>query len=383
MSGISEVTRMRVPHRFRKTITVAATALAVLVAGAGVAYAVNENSLTQGNTDHTIYKFGRTITVTGHVNGDIFCAGQTVTIDAEVNGDVLCAGQTVTIHGTVHGNVRAAGQTVTLDATVGNNASLAGQDVTVPENTQIGRDVSAAGQTLTLAGGIGRDLDASGNTLTLNGLIGRNVSVHVGDKVDLQHGAQIKGSLTYTAPHHLSQAAKAQVSGTVAYHQAVHHRPGHAGWPALWRVYGLVAMGVLALVLVALFPQLIRRWNNLAVTGFGWALLTGFVAMFAVPIIIIITFVTFVGAPLGILLLLLWIVAAMLSAPIAMYFVGSRIAPKLHPLLIMLVGVAVVGVVELFPYFGPLLGLLSYWLGTGVLLLNLKRIYQKPNYARK
>lgn len=375
---------MKVSHRFRKTITIIATALAVLIAGAGVAYAANENSLTQGNTDHTIYKFGRDITITGSVNGDIFCAGQTVTIDAQVNGDVLCAGQTVTIHGDVSGNVRAAGQTITIDAKVGNNASLAGQDITLTQNAQIGRDISASGQTITLAGTVGRDLDASGNTLTLNGQIGRNVSATVGDKVDIQHSALIKGNLTYTAPHQVRQAINtAQVNGMATYHQQINHRPGHDGWPAWWRLYGLVAIGVLAVVLVALFPQLFRRWNAVATTSFGWALLTGFIAMFAVPIITIVAFVTFVGVPVGIFLLLLWILAALLSAPVAMYFVGSRIASSLHPVLIMLIGVLVLGITELLPFMGPLLGLLAYWLGTGVLLLSLKHSYKRPNYANK
>jgi hypothetical protein len=105
--------------------------------------------------------------------------------------------------------------------------------------------------------------------------------------------------------------------------------------------------------------------------------------MFVVPITIFILFLTIVGLPLAILLLLLWIAAALLSMPLAAYFGASVFLSRLHPVLVVLIGSVVLGLIELIPVAGWIVGLIAYWLGTGVLLRGLRRDYPRPVYAAK
>ncbi len=371
---------MRVPKPFSRSLMSLFVGAAVLVAGVGVAYAASASQFTSGYTNKTIYKFGNNVTITGTVNGDIYCAAQTVTIDATVNGDIMCAGQSVTIGGKVNGDIRVAGQTVDINASVLGGGSVAGQDITLSSGSKIGRDVSVAGNTISLDGPIGRDLNVAGSTIYLNSKVGRNVEARAGEKLILQDNASIGGNLNYSSPKMLVKTGGADVAGKVTYTKV--EPKSNTGWLVAWRIYLLVAMTVFAVVLVALFPQLFRRWNKVASEKLGWVFLTGLLGAIAMPVLIICAFATVVGAPLGILLGLLWLVAALLSFPLAIYFIGHSIFPKLHPVLMVLVACLLLGVVQMIPILGGIITLLAYLLGTGVLLINLKSAYKKPDYSR-
>ena len=367
---------------FSKSFLSLAVGVAVLVAGVGVAYAASASQFTSGYTNKTIYKFGNNVSITGTVNGDIYCAGQTVTIDATVNGDIICAGQTVNIAGKVLGDIRVAGQSVNVNASVTNNASIAGQDINLSQTAKIGRDVSIAGQSVSIDSPIGRDAELAGETVYINSNVGRDASVRVSQKLILQDKAVIGRNLSYTSPETVVKTGPAKVNGKVTYTK-LEQKGSKKSWQVAWRIYALLAMSVFAIFLVALFPQLFKRWNKVAVEKLGWVLLTGLIGAIAVPALIIVSFATLVGAPIGIFLLLLWIIAFMLSFPLALYYVGHSIFSSLHPVLMVLVAALLIGILQLIPILGGIITCLAYLLGTGILLMNLKSAYKKPDYSRK
>jgi hypothetical protein len=373
---------MRVPMRFSRSFLSVAVGVAVIVAGLGVAYAASANQFTSGFTDKSVYKFGNNIYITGTVNGDIYCAGQTVNIDAKVNGDVICAGQNVTVGGNVNGDIRLAGQTININGVVANNVSVAGQDISFSQNAKIGRDISVAGQTISIDGPVGRDAEIAGETVYVNSSIGRNASVRVSKKLILQDKAVIGRNLSYTSPQILVKTGPAKVNGQTTFTK-LEQKGSKKTWQTVWRIYVLAAMTLFAVILVALFPQLFRRWNEVAVKKLGWVFLVGVIGAIAMPILIGVAFATIVGAPVGILLLLLWIIAFMLSFPLAIYFLGHSIFSKMHPVLMVLIAALLIGIFQLIPILGGLISLLAYLLGTGILLINLKNAYKKPDYSRK
>lgn len=346
----------------------------------GATYAATVSRTVSGVTDRSVYEAGNTITVSGVVNGDIVCAGQTITITATVNGDVLCAGQTVDVQGKVHGAVRLVGQTVTLGAMVTGNVSLVGQSVSVENGAALGRDLSLAAQTVAVDGSVARDITGVANDMTLNSQVGRDVTLHV-TQLTLAQKADIAGSITYTSSHQLRQRTGAQLHGVLTYHETqVHHRSalGRIIWVGIcW----LLTLAVLSVVLVALFPRQFRRWCPAWGATFWWALLVGFIAMIVVPILAILLMLTVVGIPLGLLLFILWIAVALAAMPLAAYFAGRQLAPDLHPVLIVLIGSLVLGILGLIPFVGWIIDLVAYWVGSGALLIGLRHAYAKPDYT--
>jgi len=366
--------------KVRRLLTASAIGVCITTAVAtSVVYAAASNQIVQGTTNKTIYKAADTVTITGIVNGDIFCAGQNVNINATVNGDVLCAGQNISVNGTVNGSVRLAGQSVALDATVQHGATLTGQSISVSGAARVGQDLTITGQSAVVNGPVGRDINGAADSVTLASSLGRNATLYTG-RLTLESGTYILGSLTYTSPHKLQRNGHAYVQGVTTYHQGNVRHTNYEG--VFWfELYGVVAMLAIGLVLVALFPQAFRRWNPKWGARFWRALLFGFIATFAVPVVVFMLMATVIGMPLAILVALLWIAAVPISLALAAYFTGSLIVPTRHPVVIILVGSIVLGVLWLIPILGWIVGLVAYWVGAGILLNGLWRQYPAPKYG--
>lgn len=373
----------KISFNIRKLLSFSLIVLSCLGLSMSVAHAMNNNQTTvQGPANKTIYKVGRTVDVTGTVNGDIFCAGQTVTIDANVNGDVICTAQTITVDGIVNGNLRLAGQTITLGSKNSKNASLVAQDVTVQNNSTIGGDLSVFANSVILNGIVGRDVTGTLHNMTVNNQVGRDLSVRI-NKLTLGSSAVINGNVDYTSPTKLTSQNGAVIDGTTTYRLAqVHHRLSiWAGPVIIFRLIWLVGLLVLGLVLVALFPKIFDKWGKIAKSRVWMALLIGFISMFAVPLIILILSLTVIGIPLAMLVILGWLVTAILSVPVAAYFVGNLVLrKKIMPVIAMLVGSLILVVISMLPVIGFIVMLLAYWFSTGVLLMAIKSAYKKPNH---
>lgn len=355
----------------------------VLCIGTSAASALQNEKVVRGTSNSSIYKSGQNIDITGTVNGDIYCAGQTVTVNATVNGDVLCAGQTVTVSGTVHGNVRVAGQTVFLNSTVDRSVTIAAQTANIGSGANIGSDLSVFGRSTHLDGQVARDVIGGSEEMTISGTVGRNVDANV-DGLKLVNGAKVLGSVTYTSPHTLNKQSGAVINGKVVRHEpkrGEHERGSRAGL-LLFALIAFLTMLVFAMVLVALFPWFFREAATTLRSWPWWELLIGFVASLFMPAIIIVLFLSVIGIPLGILLTLFWIATAMVSGPIAAFYVGRLVMRRAQwpAPLIMLVG----GAILIFLYLIPVLNLiiipLAYWIGTGMLLTYLWRGWRHPVY---
>lgn len=327
--------------------------------------------------DGSVYSAGRTIKIEGTVNGDVHCAGDTVYISGIVKGDVLCAGRVVKITGSVDGSVRVAGQEVVLAGHIGHAASVAGETVTVQKDAHIVQDATLAGSAVRLTGTVGRDVTAGSTTLDVEGTVGRTL-MYNGSRIDISKGASVLGGIVYQSDSSITIDDSATVKG------AVERKANEdSGFNVVYALTLFLAMMLFALSLVLLWPKAIHKTSDIAVRNLGKTILVGFVASLAVPAGIILLFISQVGIPLAILALLIGLVVAMLSWPIAAYYFGSMLMAKSkNPIAIMAVGAAVLLVAGLLPL--PILTFLvmaaSYLIGTGAILTKIRRNIPKPVY---
>lgn len=361
-------------------VLVAFLGLSVFV-GQGAAHALSfrtGDNVTVGQTekvDHTLFVAGNNVDINAEVYGDIFCAGQNVRISGVVHGDVICAGQTVNVSGTVDGDVRLAGQTVTLSATVNGNASVGGQTFTLDSggkvkgdavigasssivNGSIGRDIALGGQSVVVNGAVGRDIRAGGENIELGpaAKIGGNVEYDSTNKITLRDGATVKGSTKQNIPKEKSSPKRGAVFG----------------FAILWFLYLLVAMLLVALVFAFLFPRYLFRVTDRAVKAPWKALLVGVVAGLLAPIVFILSMISVVGIPLGLIAGLGWMLILALSGPVSAFYLGRKVMStnKSAPLA-MIVGGTVLLILYFIPFVGFLFMLAAGSLGTGLILQEL------------
>ena len=333
--------------------------------------------------DETVYAAGQTVDIAGTVNGDVICAGQSVTISGTVNGDVICAGQSVEVTGTINGSVRIIGQSVNLGAVVDRNASVAGQNITLSAGAQVKGDLSVAGQNATVDGSVGRDLAAGAATVAVNGKVGRNVSVADGT-LNFGNSAAVAGSVTYTSDNNLSRQPGAVIVGSVTRHIPVRHAPVHRElFAGVWfALYFFVALMVLALALVLLFPQALQSVSEVAVLSPWKTGLIGVGVSIVVPAVVIALLVTLVGIPLALLVVIGWIFAIFISWPLAAYYLGRRLLQSRtkNPVLFMLLGEAILLIIYFVPFLGGLITLLAMWFGLGMIVRQWRRL-PRPAYS--
>ncbi len=332
--------------------------------------------------DSLLFAGGNTIDIAGTVNGDVYCGGQNVTISGTVKGDVICAGQTVNVSGKIEGNARLAGQSVIISGTIDGSATVATQTLTLEKNGNIQRDLVGGTQSATLSGVIGRDLAVGASSVTINGQVGRNVTGEI-ETLALGSTGRIGGDLRYISDTSPVVSSGGQVAGTVT--RTVLERPQSKASASsfavtIWSlVYVFIAMLVVALVLVLLVPTVFQRLSSIALSSPGRVVLTGLVGVIVVPTLIVLLFISTIGLPLGILALLIWCVAVMLSGPFVGYTVGRLILKnQKRPILIMLMGTSVLLIIYFIPILGFFAVIAAYVFGTGMLLDEAIRRLSRP-----
>lgn len=327
--------------------------------------------------DSTLWISGRTVDISGQVNGDVFCAGQNVTISGTVRGDVLCAAQNITVNGVVTGNVRALSQTITVAGTVAHNVSVATQSYNQSTKGIVRGDISVAAGDATINGTVGRDAALASQTIHLDGSVGRNVMASVSN-LNLSSTADIKGNLNYTSQNTAQIASGAVIGGQTtksmptASKTTVSLAPLHL--TAWFAFYVLVAGLLTAIVLVLLFPQAIRAVTDRGVGSFWKSLLVGLIASIVVPAVIVFLFVTVIGIPLALILLLAWLLIQVLAGVVSAYYLGRQILRRQrNSILVMLVGAVVLIILYFIPVIGFIALILASLLGVGMILLELFR----------
>lgn len=360
-------------------------------AGAGSLFGSEDaNYIRQDQTvDGSAYLAGSTVQVDGTVNGDLYCAAQTVIITGIVEGDVLCAGQTITVSGAIKGDARLAGQTVSVQnkSTIAGGASIFGQSATVESGATIQRDTTLGVGSVLLNGSFGRDIIGGAQTLTLTGTVNRDVK---GDFEDLKvtREANIGGLLHYTS----NQAAV--IDGTVK--GETKHFERNAEMQNGREVGGdsIVALGfgvilwtmVIALALALLLPKKMETITHLSPAQALLSVVFGFSVLFGLPMMSVILIMSIVGAPLGIIGLVAWLLLMLISSGVTSYYIGRvLIGPKIggNRIVAASAGAALLGLSFIIPVFNILTILASLLFGMGALVYGWRYEYDKKVPTKK
>jgi hypothetical protein len=220
----------------------------------------------------------------------------------------------------------------------------------------------------------------------LNGVVGRDVKGGA-DKITLAGSAKVGGGVEYTSKNKIAIADGASVAGKVTQHLPKQKSGTFASLLIFHGVVALVAalfLLVTALIVTALLPQFVHKVSNQAMNRVWWVLLTGFVASIIVPILFVLLIMTVIGIPLAILMIFSWLLVAFSSGLFTAYYVGRKVwRTQTNPLLRVLAGGPILLVLLLIPYLGFFVMLASFWLGAGMILLELKDRYHRPKYQLK
>jgi hypothetical protein len=263
---------------------------------------------------------GRTVTVSsstpdntyvaaGQVNvstttlADLCAAGGTITVSAPVNRDALLAGGTIDIQKPVAGNARIAGGRITVSDTIGGDLMAAGGFVTV---TGKARNTIIGGGTVEVTNGSNGPVTIYGADVTLAGQFNGNVEVVASDKVTIAEGTSIHGTFKYNAPQQADIPVSAHIDSGVNYIGSAPYLPtvqqaktfAIAG---LWVFFfvqlaaAIVATGLIAGIFPLFTDRVVETALTRTVERFILLILLGFAAFVAIPVLILLLIISFVG----------------------------------------------------------------------------------------
>lgn len=271
--------------------------------------------LEPGKTvNDNLYAAGGVVGVLGNVNGDVMAAGGNISVVGNVSGDVALAGGNLDVKGNVAGDVRIVGGQINISNNIGGDLLAAGGQVSVMPGTTIGKDVAIAGGVVYI------DSAINGNLLV------------AAKQIKLGPNAQIKGKFDYYSQNQATLENGAVVVGATNFHK-VNVQTGKVSKPAVfgfsivaWLVK-LIIMIVAGIVLLYFFRAQTNAVVEKSATNFWWEVLRGFIVLVAVPVAVLLSFITVIGSALGVIALLSYILFIVVASIFAV-LVFARLCLK-------------------------------------------------------
>lgn len=272
-----------------------------------------------------LYAMGERVIVEGVIQGDLFVITGNLIVAGRVEGDVLgLVGGPATISGEVTGSVRVAANTLSVTGVIHDDLAAAAVETAI--HGGIGRDAFLYTGEMSADGIIGREIRAHAWRMSIDGPVGHDIKVRV-DTLVLGENAVVGGDVFYKGSDDAEIAPGATVLGSVIRRDAL--APVWA--KAVTRLFAVLSVfGFIVAGLVGswLFRGTSRRAVQKVGERPGKSALVGLAAVLLIPILVLPLFLTLVGIPIGLVLLILWLVALFLGPLPAVTWFGDRVTKR-------------------------------------------------------
>jgi cytoskeletal protein CcmA (bactofilin family) len=272
-----------------------------------------------------LYAFGGGVDIQADVEGDLVAAGGRVVTTGRVQGNLIVAAGSVVAGGQVLRNVRAGGGAVTINGHVRHNLSAGGGTVVLTPEAVIDGRARLVGGEVRVAGTIAKHLYAAGAVIVLAGEFQGNVEL-VAQEIEVLPTARIKGRLTYWSPRDAKIDRRAKIQGRITHNLPELPRSLTSTGTALLTVSRLLFMAGLIVTGVAIY-LLFPGFTVLASHTIGSdpikSLGIGLLLVVAMPAIAILTMLTILGIPLGLILFVLYFAALLVGFLVTAFFLGD------------------------------------------------------------
>ncbi|MGB3944160.1 MAG: hypothetical protein WBK88_05150 [Methanothrix sp.] len=276
-----------------------------------------------------LFAGGKAVRINAPVDS-AFIAGGDVIINGPIKGDLVVAGGVVELNCEVGGKVVVAGGIVNLSGDVARNVVIAGGEVRILPSANIGMDAAIAG-------------------------------------ADVYHAGDVAGTLWVSAGNFENEGTAGMVKFSIweRGEDALRPEPFITTF-SLLMILGFLLLGVSSL---RLFPGVYSAVDREVMKSPARKALLGIGLIAASMILIVISILTLVGIPLGIILLALFVAALLLADLFVSFSLGRRIGSEMKrdmgDIQAFVLGYAVLSILFLIPYLGPILKILTVSLGFG------------------
>lgn len=313
-------------------------------------------------------KFGKNLLVAG---------GSVKTTPDTSNGLMFVAGNTLELASSAEYGF-LAGNVVNYSGKTERDLFVAGNYITLREAAKIGRDVYVAGETLIVETDLVGDLSATAATVELRDVtINGNVNL-TAENIKFAGNVEISGALVYNETAEVSGIERVSYGSVEVYEVPEVNPLAQLVTEIYGKIASVAALFIIIALICAIYPKTHDKIAKEAdVNRFGIDVALGFGAMLLIPIVAVISFISFIAAPLGIIALALYVVMIYLAQGFAGVWLGHLIIEKGFKskgniFAEAFIGILILGVLSLIPYLGVITGFLGLLLGLGIMLQCIK-----------
>ncbi|HOP73458.1 MAG TPA: polymer-forming cytoskeletal protein [Bacillota bacterium] len=333
--------------------------------------------IRQGESIKGDYYFrGETLEVAGDIEGDLLVLAGEVIITGNVKGNLLgVVWEKLTVNGSVAGDLRVAAGQLELNGTVGETLASAAMKAEINSSARVDGGMLGYYHQLALRGTINGPVRVTGYAATtVGGVI--NGSFHVrGVPVKWLEKAVVEGDVDdYTGVTDTSRSSQATIRGEYRMHQNNEMLARFLKAFLLFSLMWFMGNILIGLVFYKLFPRTSWKITEPSVMNFKRYLKVGLLGSFGIPLLIVVLFLTQVGIPLAVLLILVYIILLLFSNVLLYLWIGriiflkSSLNTRRHPVLLIITG----GFGLTLLGFIPLVGHILQIIGVGMVLANIR-----------
>lgn len=347
------------------------------------------NSYNQIITDN-YYAAGATVLLDNQFDKDVVVLGSEVTLRGQVAGDVLIVGGVSHIEGNIQGDLRVIGGEVYLRGNVEGDLVILGGFVELGQNSSVLGDSIVAGGQFVQNVALNNNLKLIAGKVILDNTLSGNAEITT-QKITFGENAKIDGNLKYYAPQRAEEMSGSEISGNIVFNEIKSiSETGVVKTTILnllsfWILLKFITTLIVAFGLIYIFRVFTQATNDIAIKSFVKSFFLGILAIFLIPILLIVLFVSLVGMPLSILLFMLYVLVLILAPAIAGIVVGTLVRhlfkqenPEKVTFQGATIGVVLLTVLQFVPSIGDLTSFVFVLISVGAIYRQIFRsIFRK------
>jgi hypothetical protein len=221
--------------------------------------------------------------------------GGRIDLGGRMENDAWALAHTIRLTGRVADHARFFGRVVRIDGEVGSGLFVMGETVKVGSAARIGRNARIVATDVIWEGAAAGGLAVEARSVTISGSVGGDADCRAAE-IRLLPAARIGGDLFWSAPAPPTMERSDQVAGRVVERPAAPERGGVLPLFALQLTAFLSAL-IGGLPAIALFPRLTGEAVLLVRRSFWKCALAGGVLLGALPVLIVLGFLSLFGIP--------------------------------------------------------------------------------------
>jgi cytoskeletal protein CcmA (bactofilin family) len=330
--------------------------------------------------DDDLYVGAETVTIDGTVNGDLWVAANTITINGIVNGSVMAAGNQISINGDVTHAVRAVGESINISGSVGGDVLAGCGRLDVASTGEIGGDLLFGADSVNIDGPIEGDIKGGGSQVRISEAVGGNVELEV-ESLTISSTASIVGDLTYSSAEEADIQSGAQIAGATTHNVPEIKEDGAGMFPfapfsgVLAKLTNFLMAFVAGLIIIFLAPRRLRSIVDAIGSRPGPSAGWGALVVLVTPIAALLVCVTIIGISAGVIALALYGIGLYLAQIPVGVFIGRWIIGRFRAVEskgamvgALAVGLVILKLLSLIPYFGFVVGFVVALFGLGAVV---------------